>query len=185
METERINGTLFIRGKNVELRAIEPEDYMIIDQILNAPQVSSCLFGYPLLHKGMAAGEWLKSSVNRKNAFYYAVKETQNFATVGVCAYQEIDYKNGSMTVCVAIAPEYTQDSVYGVETLRALSRHGFYQLRMEHIALYCIENDHLIEAWAQEAGFSKDAVLYSRIIRGNKRLNLELYSLLKEEGEL
>ena len=175
---------MFIRGKNIELRAVEPEDYEIITHILNARQVSSCFFGYPSKLEDMPLSEWLESFTKNRNTIFYAVKETQNFVTVGVCTYQEIDYKNGSIKVWVAIAPEYI-DSTYGTETLRTLSRYAFFQLRMEHIALCCLEEDLTMKAWAKAAGFSKDTILYSRIKRGNERLNLELYSLLKEEGEL
>lgn len=175
---------MIIRDKNIELRAIEPDDYKNLTEILSAPQVESCLFGYPSKLKEMAFHEWLSSAFQNKNAYYYVVKEPQNSDTVGICAYQDIDYRNGSVTLWVAIAPEHTNKD-YGVQALRILARNAFDQLRMEHVALYCLENDIAAKSWAKSVRFSLDVVLNSRIKMGDHRLNLELYSLLKEEDKL
>ena len=175
---------MYIRGENIELRAIERSDYKKLAEILCAPQVAQRLFGQPSKLKEMAFSEWFSSIAQNRKDFYFTVKETGDFDTVGICAYQDIDYRNGSVTVWVALASE-DMDKDYGSQTLKALTRNAFDQLRMEYVALYCLENDSVSEAHAKSAGFSFDALLYSRIKRGDIRLNLELYNLLKEEVKL
>ena len=173
---------MFIRGENIELRAIEPDDYLKLTQILEDPQIQLRLFGYPLELGKTTFDDWLKASRHNKQVYYFAIKETGDLDVVGICAYQDIDYRNGSVTLWAAIAPE-CEAKGYGEQALKMLSINAFDQLRMEHIALYCLENDQVSKDWAQQAGFSRNVILKSRIEKEDKRLDLELYSLQKEEG--
>ncbi len=170
-----------IRGENIELTAIEPDDYIRLTEILMDPQVMKYRFGYPSKLKEMAFGEWLDSSRQNKQVYYFSVVERVNADVVGICAYQDIDYLNGSVTLWVAIAPEFVSKG-YLEQTLKMLARNAFDQLRMEHISLYCLVNDSVCNTCAKRAGFTLDMVQKSRIKREDKRLDIELYSLLKEK---
>lgn len=174
---------MIIKGKNTELQAIEPGDHSRLKKILAHPQVKPYLFGYPAKLEGMAFDEWLAKSREDERVYYFSVKQAHDVQSIGICAYQEIDYRNGSVAVWAAIHPEFTQKR-HGTQTLKLLAKNAFDQMRMEHVAFYCLEGDSAARCWAQHAGFTRDAVLYSRIKKADKRMSLELYSLLKEEGE-
>lgn len=174
---------MIIKGENIHLQAIEPSEYDGLTKILAHPQVKPYLFGYPAELEGMAFDKWLAKSRENEQVYYFSVKQAQDAQTIGICAYQEIDYKNGSVAVWAAIDPAFAQKG-HGAQTLKLLAQNAFDQLRMEHVAFYCLEGDSAAISWAQRAGFTRDAVLYSRIKKADKRMSLELYSLLKEEGE-
>ena len=171
-----------IRGENIELTAIEPDDYKQMTATLKDPQVMRNLFWYPYKLKDMAFDEWLKGARQNRQTYYFAVKERRDAAVAGICAYQDIDYRNGSIALWVVIAPEFVSKG-YGEQALKLLARNAFDQLRMEHISLYCLERDGASKTCAKAAGFSLDMIQKSRIKREDKRLDIELYSLLKEKG--
>ena len=174
---------MIIRNNKIELRAIEPEDYKKIVDILRLPPVWNCLLDIPLQLAEMTFDEWFSAFNQNEHIYFFSVKDRSHDETVGVCAYQDIDYRNGSVTVWAVIDPEKAAAGLI-TEALKALVHNAFHQLRMEYIALYCLENDSTAQAAAINAGFFLDAVLKSRINKDGHRLDLELYSLIKEEAE-
>ena len=170
---------MIFRDERIELSAVEPTDGARLMEILNTPSVAACLFGLPAKAAAMGFDAWVAAVTQRKNDVYLTVREAGSPDPVGLCAYQDIDYRNGSVTVWAAIAPEYG----CGVQVLRLLSKNAFSHLRAEHVALLCLASDHSMSAQAAQAGFTQDATLFSRIRRGDERLDQKLFTLLKGEG--
>ncbi len=171
---------MLFQSDTLELRALEPEDGAAVMDILNAPDVANRLFGLPMKAQGMAFADWLGLAAHRKSDFYFAVTERQTGKILGLCAYQDIDYRNGRVTVWAALA-----DAGLTVQTLTLLAEGAFAHLRMEHIALLCLRGDTDTAASAEAAGFTLDAIFYSRIKKSGKSYDLTVYTLLKgEEGD-
>lgn len=170
---------MIIRGNGVELTSVEADDQKTVLKITSDPTVNQYLFGCPsnkIAHLHCCAS----SEACCKNAYYFAVRDKAKM--VGICAYRDIDYRNGSVTVWAAIDAK-EQKKAYKAAAFQALARNAFDNMRMEHIAFYCIEGDEAAASSAKSAGFTFDALLYSRIREGDKSMNLELYTLLKDEA--
>lgn len=169
---------MLILSEHLALSAIEPSDSLRLMDILTAPSVAQWLIGLPAKAEAMGFDAWLDAVVHRKNDFYFTVRERRCNEAVGLCAYQDIDCRNGRVILWAALSPEYED----GAELLRLLTLYAFGQLRLEHTALLLMSGDSRTMAFAEEAGFTRDAVLQSRVKKNGKRHDCLLYSLLKEE---
>jgi len=171
---------LNIRGNGVELTAVETQDCETIRKILGGFETERYYFACPSKEPPPEFPCCLSTAACCKNAYCFAVRAAGK--TVGLCAYRDIDYRNGSVTVWAA-AGAGERGKKYRTEAIKALSKNAFDQMRMEHIAFYCIEGDSEAAEAVTRAGFRRDAVLYSRIRSGGGSKNLELYTLLKNEA--
>lgn len=169
---------MLFQDEGIELAAVESSDGARLMEILNTPSIAACLFGLPAKAAAMGFDVWLTAAMQRRNDVYFSVKAKGCQQPVGLCAYQDIDYRNGSVTIWAAVQPEYG----CGAQVLRLLCKNAFSHLRAEHVALLCLAADHSMSALAAQVGFTQDAVLYSRIRRGDERLDQKLFTLLKGE---
>ncbi len=171
---------MLLLNEILELRAIEPADAFIILAILRLPGIAESLMGFPQKALDMDFAGWLAAAANRRNDFFFSVVDRQSSEVIGICAYQDIDYRNGRVNVWAALA-----DSKDKANTLSLLASNAFLHLRMEHVAVHCLTEDALTIAAAEMAGFSRDAIFYSRIKKSGKNADVSVYTLLKgEEGD-
>ncbi len=169
---------MLLLNELLELRAIEPADAFIILAILRLPGISANLMGFPSKALDMDFNGWLAAAV-RRNDFYFTVVDRQSSEVIGICAYQDIDYRNGRVNVWAALA-----DSGDKAETFSLLASNAFLHLRMEHVAVRCLTDDADTIAAAEATGFTRDAIFYSRIKKDGKNADVSVYTLLKgEEG--
>lgn len=173
---------MYFVGENIELRAIETADYNSLVRMLSKPPIAKHLFGWTQKALETPFSQWLKETARSGKHFYFSIKKREDNALAGLCAYNDMDIKNGSVTIWAAIMPDDRFENV-AEEALRILARHAFDQLRIEHVAFVCLENDEEANGWAEKAGFKLDATLLSRIKKGSKRHSLKLYSQLKHES--
>ncbi len=160
----------------LELRAPEPEDGAAILDVLSDPAVAGRLFGFPEKALSMSFESWLDAAALRKNDFIFSITQRQTGKALGLCAYQDIDYRNGRVTVWAALA-----DAEYKALVLELLAQGAFTHLRAEHVAMHCLQGDtHTADA-AKAAGFSQDAIFYSRVKKDGKNHDLSVYTRLKE----
>lgn len=169
---------MLLQSDSLELRAIELSDGSAILDILNTPAVTECLFGFPSKTQSLAFEDWLAAAANRKNDFYFAVTDRLSSEVVGVCAYQDIDYRNGRVAIWAAMQAPKDKTRL-----LALLASYAFMHLRMEHVALACLPGDSDTITAAESAGFTRDAIFYSRVKKSGKSDDLLIYTLLKGEG--
>ena len=170
---------MLLLNEILELRAIEPADAFIILAILRLPGIAAYLMGFPLKALDMDFTDWLAAAAGRRNDFYFTVVDRQSSEVIGICAYQDIDYRNGRVNVWAALV-----DSGDKAETFSLLASNAFLHLRMEHVSMRCLTDDADTIAAAEAAGFSRDAIFYSRIKKNGRNADISVYTLLKgEEG--
>jgi RimJ/RimL family protein N-acetyltransferase len=170
---------MLLTDDTLELRALEPEDDGAVMAILEHPAVVGSLFSFPAKAATMGFELWRRASILRRNDFYFAVTERATRKTVGICAYQDIDYRNGRATLWAALSPEFEEDE----KVIKLLAQTAFDHLRLEHLALLCLSGDVRTIAVASKAGFKRDSIFYSRVKKNDKRYDLLIYTLLKGEG--
>ena len=169
---------MLLQSDKLELRAIEYSDGEAIMNILTAPTVVDCLFGFVVKALEMEFADWLVSAAHRKNEFYFTITQRPSAEVVGICAYQDIDYRNGRITIWAASLSDKHH-------VLALLAFNAFEHLRMEHVALFCLFDDTDMVKAAESAGFTRDAIFYSRIKKSGKSTDVLVYTLLKgEEGD-
>jgi RimJ/RimL family protein N-acetyltransferase len=122
---------------------------------------------------------WRRAAVLRSGEVCFTATEWENQSIVGVCAYRNIDYRNGRVDIWAAVLPDFGG----GAELLLLLAQTAFDHLRIEHAALPCLADDARTIGFAGQAGFTRDAIFYSRIKKNDKRYDVLLYTLLKGEG--
>ena len=169
---------MLLQNDELELRAMEYSDGDEIMNILKTPAVADYLFGFSARALDMEFSDWLLSATHRKNEFYFTVTQRHSAEVVGVCSYQDIDYRNGRVSIWAA-------SQAYKPQVIAMLATNAFEHLRMEHVALYCLADDTYTINTAESAGFTRDAIFYSRIKKSGKSADVLVYTLLKgEEGD-
>jgi RimJ/RimL family protein N-acetyltransferase len=169
--------------QDIELRAVEPEDFAALEAILRRSGVRETLYGEYLNAAGMDFRDWYATA--SKNGYYrfFTVKRMPGEETLGLAGYQDINYIDGNAEIKAVTDPLFDGANA-GVKALRALMRFAFFSLRLEQLALVCMENDGRMRRLAAEAGFRQEALLLSRIQRADRRENQILFGCLKEEFE-
>jgi RimJ/RimL family protein N-acetyltransferase len=169
---------MLLRDKWLELRALEPEDGVTMLALLTCLAAAG-LYGFLAKAIEMDFDAWRRAAILRKNDFWLAVTERDGGRFVGVCAYQDIDYRNGRAGLVMALEPGRED----GDALLLLLARSAFDHLRLEHVTLPCLAGDARTAGFAERAGFTRDAVFRSRVKRTGQRSDILVYTLLKGEG--
>jgi RimJ/RimL family protein N-acetyltransferase len=169
---------MLLRDNWLELRALEPEDGVTVMALLTCLAAAG-LYGFLAKVQEMGFDAWRHAAAQRKNDFWFAATEQASGRVIGVCAYQDIDYRNGRASLTMALEPGFDD----GDKLLALLARAAFDHLRLEHVMLPCLAGDTRTAGFAERAGFTLDAIFRSRVKTNCQRYDIMVYTLLKGEG--
>lgn len=124
-----------IKGSLVNLRAVEPEDYTLIWQWLNDPDVM-VFWGHPgntETRAEVSRREEVNSARGNSRKF---IVETPDGVPIGQIDYYDLDWRARSAWTSIMIAdPEYWGGG-YGTDAMRTLLRYLFRQLGLHRVSL-------------------------------------------------
>lgn len=170
-----------IRGTRVNLRAVEPSDYLLLARWLNDPDVM-VNWGRPgntLSLQEVEQSE--RSQAARSNSRKYII-ETSDGTPIGQIDYYDLDWQNRSAWVSIMIGePEYWSGG-YGTDAMRALLGYLFRQLDLQRVALTAHESNVRAQRSYAKNGFVAEGTLRDWAFFDGTWVNGVLMSVLKDE---
>ena len=171
-------------GKRIRLRAIEKEDLPRFVLWFNDPQVRKHLQMY--LPLSMALEErWFEDTLKRdqeEHPLVIEVREGEEWRPVGNLGFINIDKRDRSAEIGIAIGEKDLWDKGYGREALQLLLTHGFDNLNFNRIFLRVYEvNKRGIRCY-EKAGFKHEGKMrQARFFEGHY-IDVLLMSVLRDE---
>lgn len=144
-----------MRGENVHLRAMEPEDLSLLYSWENDTDnwtVSNTTAPFSR-HTLQRFIETSSQSFFTNQQIRLMVVENKHSQTVGCVDVFEYDPKHSRAGVGILIAEEYRQKG-YGLESLRLILKYLFQQIGVHQVFCHIMENNHHSISIFQKAGF-------------------------------
>lgn len=143
-----------IQGRHVLLRAIEPEDLPKLQQWGNDPEIQRLLGGWHFPTSMADQRAWLASLNCNSRDQRYAI-EAPGLGLVGSANLVSIDWKNGTAFHGTMIGEREHRGRGLGRDTVAAIMRFAFEELRLEHLDTDIIEyNEASLKSYVDRCGW-------------------------------
>jgi len=168
----------------VNLRALESEDYVLINKWRNDPEITKYLGGNVFL----VSPDREKKSVENKilddaKNIYFAICEKATSKLIGYSNINNIDYRNlkaewgGTL-----IGDKDFLGKGLGKEASSLMLRFLFDQYPINKCYAYCQEEHPVTPKLFLSLGFQKEGILRQEVFKNGEFKNILLYSILREE---
>lgn len=172
-----------LKGKLVQLQAVERNNLSKYVEWLNNPEVSQYLnpgVRYPMT---MAEEEdWFEAMTKKENQRLFAIHTLEDERLIGNVGLNAIDWKNRSAVVGIFIGNEEDWGKGYGTEAMRLCLYLAFQELDLQRIELNVYDfNPRAIKSY-QKLGFVEEGRKRRFLYRNGKYHDDIIMSILREE---
>ncbi len=129
-----------IYGKTVILRAPEQADLPQLHQWANDPDLWNMLGGWRFASNSDSASAWLKDLGRDPAHQRYVITRADDGGLIGTANLVNIDMKNGNAFHGMLLGDPHLRGKGYGQDTVMAVMRYAFEQLRLERLDTDIIE---------------------------------------------
>lgn len=171
-----------IVGKLVTLRAIELSDCEMLRSLMNDPEIEYMLGGWSFPVSRDEQEKWCQSLSSAKNTLRVVI-EVENTA-IGTAILSDIDYKNGTAQIHIKLMPGDYRHKGYGSDTVNALIRYAFNELRLHCVYAHVNEHNEPSQRLFHKCGFQQEGVLRDRIYKNGRYINDIVLSRINSAGE-
>lgn len=123
-----------IVGKKVILRAVEEQDLPLLHQWANDPEIWKLLGGWRFASNLESTRTWFKGLVQDSKNLRYAITTREEGELIGTANIINIDMKNANAFHGMMLGPVATRGHGYGRDTVMAVMRYAFDELRLERL---------------------------------------------------
>ncbi len=171
------------RGDKVILRGYEKTDLELAHRYFNDPEVQHLLNSGLILPISMAEEEkFINECANSKERGYNFAIETIEGEYLGGCGYFELDRKNRTTYVGIAIANKERWGQGYGTDAMRVLLRFLFDELDLRKVLLRVFAyNDRAIASY-RRLGFVEEGRLRQQFYRRGEYHDEIIMGILRDE---
>ena len=122
-----------IKGKFVTLRAIEPHDLPMLQEMLNDPEMERMVTGWSFPVSIIEQTSWYESALgDNKNQRF--VIETEKDSACGLATLTNIDWKNGNAFHGIKLSNKDNRTKGVGTDSVMAIMRYAFDELRLNRL---------------------------------------------------
>ncbi len=170
---------MIIKGQNIVLRAIEPEDAELLFKLINDPETEYLLGGwsFPVSQKDQL--DWIVSLSRDNSNLRCMIQINETSEAVGTVILNNIDCKNGTAAIHIKIAGNAHKGKGYGTEAINTLVDYGFNELRLHCIYAQVNEDNIPSQKLFQKCGFIPEGILKDRLHKKGKYLSVKMFSIL------
>ncbi len=117
---------------------------------------------------------------NSNDKYLFAI----NFGNevIGVCGYESILWNNGTAVIYIGIGSNKFRGRGLAKEAMTLAVEFAFYELNLHRLQLSVIAYNKNAIGLYESLGFTREGIVREFVHRDNKRYDLYLYGLLKEE---
>jgi len=173
-----------IEGERLYLRAIEPEDYILIHKWRIDSVVSKKLGGNNFSISLERDKLWTENkSVDDTKGIYWMIGKLNDNKIIGYCSMINIDLRNLKAELGgIVIGEKDEWGKGYGKEAVKIMLKYFFDNYPINKCFTYCLEeNTPSIKIW-QSLNFVQDGLLREDVYKDGEFKNLLLFSILRRE---
>lgn len=123
-----------ISGRKVRLRALEPEDLPHLHGWANDPAIWRLLGGWHFPSSEASTRTWLEGLAADQLNQRFAIERIEDGRLLGTANLVDIDWKNGRAFHGMMLGASEIQGKGYGLDTVMAVMRYAFDELRLERL---------------------------------------------------
>jgi len=172
-----------IKGKNLYLSRIEKNDIKQFYKWFSDSEFLKFYDYYPPLPQ-------TKEEVDKTLSYYekkeksdvFAIRLVCNDQIIGIAGYDDIIKENKVATLFIGIGSKDSRGKGYGKESMNILLNYGFNDMDLHRIQLNVLEFNKSAIILYEKTGFIKEGTYREFVLRDDKRYDLFLYGLLKNE---
>lgn len=174
----------FIRYKDITIREYKKSDISSVHAMLSSPEIYMTTCAIPYMCSRSFAQIWVDSvrkSIKKKTDFEYGIFNSSTGEYIGNIGLIGMNYQNKSADITYMITPQF-QRKGYALTAAKLIIAHGFENLGLMRIHGKCMDFNLGSKLVMQKCGFKFEGVGRNEMIKDDRPINLEHYSLLKEE---
>ncbi|MAB58282.1 MAG: GNAT family N-acetyltransferase [Aequorivita sp.] len=171
-----------IRGKKIELKAIEIEDLSLLHKWSNDPEINYMLGGWHFPSSLTDQEKWYNSlalsSLNQRFAIH-----TSDLGLIGMANLVEINWKDRNAFHGMLLGEKDLRGKGYGVDTIMAISRYAFEELGLMRLDSTIISNNEAsIAVYTKRCGWQIEGVKKNAYFRRNKWWNQLVIGITRDD---
>lgn len=174
-----------LKGSKIILTAFRDDDLKVLETWYND---ISFLRNYDMISSfPMSLYElkpMLEDTKKSTDKFIFAVRNNSSGELVGVTGFENILWNNGTATIYIGIGSTSNRGLGIGKEALNLTIEFGFEELNLHRIQLTVLSYNVPAIKLYEKIGFKKEGTYREFIHRDNKRYDMYLYGILRNEWE-
>lgn len=172
-----------LKGRNIYLRLIEPEDYELTYQWHNDNELQKLTMGPIFVASKEIEKNWAISKANNNQKdIYFAICLNENDQMIGFTSITNIDYKNRICAGGVLIGDKKYRDGFAYIESHILKINYIFEELNMHRYENSCLEEHTWTRAALDAFMFTYEGTQRDKIYKNGKYHDIRNYSILKHE---
>ena len=172
-----------IKGRLVDLRAVEPFDIATLARWLNDPEVM-VYWGRPGNTASVNEIEEQERSDAARGTSRKYIMLTKDGQAIGQIDYYDLDWQNRSAWISIMIGEADYWSGGYGTDAMRALLGYLFRQLSLHRVSLNVHESNTRAIRSYEKTGFVQEAVMRDWAFFEGHWTNGVLMAVLREDFE-
>lgn len=173
-----------IKGENVYLDTIEPEDLEQLRKWRNLPEFRKYFREYQEINSDMQKKWYENKVVNDNSTLMFAIRLKASQELLGCCGLCYINWvhRNSDLSLYIGKDNAYIDDEGGAEESCRLLLNYGFKELGLRKIWTEIYEFDKKKYQLYHKMGFHEDGILRSQYYYDGKWWDSYMLSLINEE---
>lgn len=168
-----------IKGKKVNLRALEKEDIQKTIKWINDPEVTKYLsIVFPI---SLAEEEkWFEYYLKRKDDRIFAI-ETKDGTHIGNIGLHKIDWLNRKVMLGILIGEKEYWNKGYGTDAVKTAVKFAFEEMNIHKVYLCVMDfNERAVKIY-EKCGFTREGVSRDDVYRNGKYHDMIWMSVLNK----
>lgn len=174
---------MFENNESVYLRALEIDDYKLINKWRNDPEITEMLVGNKVFVSSMREKAWVEEKIhNDRVEMYFAVCDKETNEMVGYSSVRCINWRNKS--ACwggLTLGKEHWQKG-YAMATNALILQFVFEELGLNRLYTDYLEDHEISANIFKKMGFTIEGIARQEVFKNGEFRNVVRVSLLKRE---
>lgn len=165
----------------VRLRWIEEKDAQLLMELNNDAEIADCVVGNPRKVTYKEQIVWMERIAEEKDTVRMMIEYDD--ITVGTIIISNIDFNNKTGNINIKILPKY-HGRMIGTKAVDIACRYAFEELDLFCLTAHILSDNVASISLFTKAGFCKEGILKSRVIKSGRRKDLISMSYLKPDSK-
>lgn len=173
--------TVFLRGRNVNLRPIEKEDVPLITRWVNDPDVRH-LVNHWLPSNKEEEAKWVDNLEKKKDTDIVLLIELADGRPIGLMGLHRINWRDRVATTGALIGEKDCWGRKLGSEAKMLLLHHAFRTMNLRKICSSVIAFNERSRRYSLRCGYKEEGVQKEHIFRDGKYWDMILLAVFQED---
>lgn len=172
---------------SIYIRPFGPDDYILINKWRNDHSLQMFTTGQKKYVSIEMEKEWVRDKMmNNSKEIYWAICLNDNSKRmIGYMSINNIDHLNKKLQLGgIVIGETDCRDGISLLESELFKLKYSFEELNMNRVDTKCLVNHPTAPIMLQSLGFRKEGTLRSYVFKNDHYIDVDIYSLLRDEYE-